>query len=85
MSNILRKLKRRMAQDFSFRIRSHANFQTGVGKEKRAFWKHVWKALDRPKTPEPVVSQSVTEQILGGGGGAGGLSFPSDHSEETQE
>ena len=83
MSNMLRKMKRRMAQDFSFRIRSHANFQAGVGKEKRAFWKHVWKALGRPKTQEPVVTGSVTEQIL-----AGAVVAPSDRTGpagETQE
>ena len=64
MSNMLRKIQRRMAQDFSFRVRSHANFQKGCGQEKRAFWKHVWKALSKPKPTEPVVSPSVAEQVM---------------------
>ena len=82
MSNMFRKMKRRMAQDFSFRIRSHANFQKGCGQEKRVFWKQVWKALSKPKPPEPVVTPSVTEQILAG---AEAPSTPSDPPAETQE
>ncbi len=83
MSNVLRKMQRRMAQDFSFRIRSHANFEKGVGKEKRAFWKHVWKALGRPTKPEPVVTGSVTDQILAGG--ESNPSVPPGLPEETRE